>query len=479
MSGTSGNDSLSGTTSNEFIDGGDGNDTVKGGGGDDTLRGGAGDDSVTSGAGNDDMQLGDGNDVGKSGGGDDTVWGGDGNDTLYSEKGTDTVDAGDGNDNVFAGADNDQVFGQAGNDTVRGEAGDDTLDGADGNDSLDGGSGDDVITGGADDDTISGGSGSDTLYGDDGDDSIDGGDDTDSIYGGSGHDTIVGGRGDDTIFGDDGDDVISGGAGNDQLYGNSGADTFSLESGGGQDIVKDFQASEGDTVDVSYSGINSFDDLSPFIGDNGNSGTLISLPDGTSIELEWVDHTSLTASQFTFSAGPVCVLHGTRISTADGEAPVQDLRPGMLIQTLDAGLQPILRVAHTKYTFGRASNRGKPIRFRAGALGGDAPRGELIVSPQHRIGMPQSEPAILVPAAHLKALSGASVRVSCKSARYYHVILSSHQLIRANGAWAESLLLTDHTARILNLPPDLRARRYAAVRPIKTRHSQVQGVQST
>ena len=67
-----------------------------------------------------------------------------------------------------------------------------------------------------------------------------------------GNDILNGGAGNDTIFGQEGDDVITGGLGADTLWGGSGGDTFvfhSLAEAG--DIIKDFNAAEGDRLDLS------------------------------------------------------------------------------------------------------------------------------------------------------------------------------------------------------------------------------------
>ena len=67
-----------------------------------------------------------------------------------------------------------------------------------------------------------------------------------------GDDVIYGGAGDDLIFGQEGDDVIYGGLGDDVLFGGSGADTFVfMDSNEGIDTIKDFNAAEGDVLDIS------------------------------------------------------------------------------------------------------------------------------------------------------------------------------------------------------------------------------------
>ncbi len=67
-----------------------------------------------------------------------------------------------------------------------------------------------------------------------------------------GHDILNGGAGDDIIFGQEGNDTISGGTGNDTLNGGSGSDLFILETNlGGLTTIQDFDASEGDVLDIS------------------------------------------------------------------------------------------------------------------------------------------------------------------------------------------------------------------------------------
>lgn len=67
-----------------------------------------------------------------------------------------------------------------------------------------------------------------------------------------GNDILNGGNGNDTIFGQEGNDLITGGNGSDILYGGSGEDTFNFdlisEIG---DVIKDFNAVEGDVIDIS------------------------------------------------------------------------------------------------------------------------------------------------------------------------------------------------------------------------------------
>jgi Ca2+-binding RTX toxin-like protein len=70
----------------------------------------------------------------------------------------------------------------------------------------------------------------------------------DTIRGGKADDILSGGAGSDRIFGSAGDDHILGQRGNDKLTGGAGRDHFYLETGGGKDVVTDFQAT-GDAHD--------------------------------------------------------------------------------------------------------------------------------------------------------------------------------------------------------------------------------------
>jgi Ca2+-binding RTX toxin-like protein len=74
-------------------------------------------------------------------------------------------------------------------------------------------------------DTVTGSTISELIFGNDGQDSISGGEGNDSLFGGKGNDQLFGGAGDDFL---------------DTLTGGLGSDTFALSTGGGLDIITDF-----------------------------------------------------------------------------------------------------------------------------------------------------------------------------------------------------------------------------------------------
>ena len=95
------------------------------------------------------------------------------------------------------------------------------------------------------------------------------------------------GAGPQSITGTDGDDVIAGGGDSDWLYGGEGADTFLYESiNEGVDTIADFDASEGDVVDVSgllqgYNALQDSIDSFVFTTESGGNTTISVDPAGS------------------------------------------------------------------------------------------------------------------------------------------------------------------------------------------------------
>ena len=91
----------------------------------------------------------------------------------------------------------------------------------------------------------------DTSGAKDGNDTLLGGSGDDILFGQGGNDFLDGGKGNDILLGGTGNDTLIGGQGNDILIGGSGADTFVWKAGDiGNDVIKDFKASEGDRIDL-------------------------------------------------------------------------------------------------------------------------------------------------------------------------------------------------------------------------------------
>ncbi|MBI1406606.1 MAG: hypothetical protein GC145_10825 [Caulobacter sp.] len=264
---------LTGTAAGDTVSGGAGNDTLSGLGGMDFLSGLGGDDALDGGDGNDYLYGGDGTD---------SLIGGLGGDSLFGDAGDDVLDGGDGGDKLHGGVGADQLAGGLGNDVMDGGDDADTLTGGGGNDYLDGGLGADILTGGAGNDVYivdnagdqtieAAGEGSDIVRASiswtladnietlqlQGAGDIDGTGNglANNLQGNSGANRLDGGAGVDSINGNDGDDFIIGGLGNDLLRGGAGADTFVVAHAFGPtletDVIYDFDAAEGDILDLS------------------------------------------------------------------------------------------------------------------------------------------------------------------------------------------------------------------------------------
>jgi hypothetical protein len=388
------------------------------------------------------------------------------------------------------------LVGGLGDDTLAGGADNDVLQGDEGNDVLDGGTGDDSLTGGSGTDSLSGGGGSDTLYGGSEADTLDGGDGNDRLFGGLDNDLLTGGIGNDMLSGDAGDDqlyggagndMLSGGAGNDLLDGGAGDDNIQLDGGadtvaGGDDrdtITLGAGAGIGAVVDGGNGG-DDFDtldlsawgkDLTNIIYDSAN-------PENGTVQFLDTDGNVIGTMTFTDIEKVIpCFTPGSLIVTERGEVPVEQLEEGDLVLTRDNGYQPVRWIGRRDLSGAelQAHPNFAPVRIARGALGGELPLRDMMVSPQHRIlftghraEMLFGEHEVLVAATHLTGLSGVT-RAMPQQVSYIHLMFDRHEIVRADGAWSESFQPGDMTLagmddaqrnELLALFPELAAGQY-------------------
>lgn len=135
----------------------------------------------------------------------------------------------------------------------------------------------------------------------------------------------------------------------------------------------------------------------------------------------------------------VCFAAGTLIDTPDGARPVETLRPGDLVSTLDHGA---MGLAWCGRQVSRGDGPAAPVRIAGGVLGNDRP---LVLSQQHRVLVRTDhwhdfEPGteVLVPAKALVGVPGITW-LHCDLIVYHHFLFEGHQVIRANGALVESM----------------------------------------
>ena len=266
--GHSGDNSLTGNSGNNILLGYGGRDYIFGNAGNDTIDGGSGIDYMAGGTGNDTYYVDDTQDtvVELANGGTDLVYS---SVTFHATNvetviltGTASVDV-RGDDLV------NTLTGNSGDNLVEGRGGNDHLNGMDGNDTLDGGAGTDVMAGGTGDDIYyidtladvvleNAGEGSDQIYASitytltqanvenlrlAGGTNING-------TGNSLDNTLHGNGGNNTLSGLGGNDLVDGKEGNDILIGGTGADTFKFFQGSGVDVVSDFSAVQGDSINI-------------------------------------------------------------------------------------------------------------------------------------------------------------------------------------------------------------------------------------
>lgn len=142
----------------------------------------------------------------------------------------------------------------------------------------------------------------------------------------------------------------------------------------------------------------------------------------------------------------VCFAENTLIDTPEGLRPVETLRVGDRVNTLENGPKPIMWMGSRTLSREELADHAhlRPICIRAGALGPTQPSSDLTVSPQHRVFISNSTvqflfglDEVLVPAKGL--LDGHSVVESnCDSVTYYHIMFDQHEILFSNGAWSES-----------------------------------------
>ncbi|KIN65225.1 Type I secretion target repeat protein [Sulfitobacter noctilucicola] len=333
---------------------------------------------------------------------------------------------------------------EAGDDTITGGSGQDQIFGQGGNDSLEGEGGDDIIEGGEGDDTLLGGDGQDDLDG------------------GAGADLLNGGAGDDTIRGGDGEDTIVSGTGMDWVRGGNDSDLFTFDGAGSHQILGGEDADGADIDRIDLTGI-----------DRNTYRLIRGEPEEGRIEFLDTNGNVIGRTNYAeIEEVIICFTPGTMIATKRGEKPVQQLKVGDKVFTRDNGPQELRWIGRRNLKRQDLTRMPhySPILIRAGALGNDNPVRDMMVSPNHRMlitseiaEMMFGESEVLVAAKHLVSLDGVDTAAVSKVS-YIHMMFDQHEVILADGTWAESFLpgtqamagiQKDQRQEILDLFPEL------------------------
>ncbi|OYV53767.1 MAG: hypothetical protein B7Z78_01350 [Rhodospirillales bacterium 20-60-12] len=154
-----------------------------------------------------------------------------------------------------------------------------------------------------------------------------------------------------------------------------------------------------------------------------------------------------------------CFLRGTRISTARGEIPVEELAVGDLVPTIGGIMRPIIWVGQRRVDITRHTRPAtvRPIRIKKGALAEGIPRRDLLLSPDHGLLLEN----VLAQAKDIVDGDVIAPDMNARSAHYFHVELAEHDALFAEGAAVESYLDTGqrgvfaHETAPVILHPDL------------------------
>lgn len=142
----------------------------------------------------------------------------------------------------------------------------------------------------------------------------------------------------------------------------------------------------------------------------------------------------------------LCFVRGSRILTAFGDLPVEALRVGDLVHTVDNGLQPITWIGERPLTPARvhADPGMAPVRIQRDSFGPGWPANDIWVSPHHRILLETPVAAALDPGGALVPacglVDGQRIRIDpeIKETSYFHVMFEEHQILYVEGLPAES-----------------------------------------
>lgn len=285
----------------------------------------------------------------------------------------------------------------------------------------------------------------------------------------------MGNQNDTLILDNSGGRDVSMGAGNDftqldlskspevseeELSQKVGQDPMHIDGGTGSDtldLVGDWTvtlASGNFTLDTDYNGVG--DSVTNVLRAD-QYGQVLNMPTLLSGTVQWGAPITLgsgdtVVAQATFSnfetITAVCFAAGTLIDTPDGAVPVETLVAGRAVSTRN-GTRTIRWIGKRRLDLIdlMANPKLLPVVIRSGAFGNGQPYRDLRVSPQHRLAVRSKiserifgAEEVLVPARLLVLQDGIDCQIdgAVREVQYYHFMLDTHEMVLANGIWAET-----------------------------------------
>ncbi len=141
---------------------------------------------------------------------------------------------------------------------------------------------------------------------------------------------------------------------------------------------------------------------------------------------------------------PPCFTRGTPIETPRGPRPVEDLRVGDMVLTLDDGPQPIRWIGSRRIELMAGDEALRPVVLRKGAIGPGIPARDLVVSPMHRMLLGGAsaqllfgQDEVLCPVRHL--VNGQTILSQpVPEVEYFHLLFDRHQIVFSRNCASES-----------------------------------------
>ncbi|MBU2888223.1 Hint domain-containing protein [Celeribacter halophilus] len=210
-----------------------------------------------------------------------------------------------------------------------------------------------------------------------------------------------------------------------------------------------------DTVISFYSA----DNISAFTASEGaaEGATSESILEHTDVvdgeSYHWDIFGNLTYETISSNDSALCLAGDTRVHTESGALQAQDLNVGDMVWTADHGFQPIQWLGKTVLSaeYLKTNPKQQPITLTKDSLAPGVPQSDLTVSRQHRvlISSPVAQRMtgkfeVLVPAVKLLDVVGIELSVPSDGVTLVHILFERHELIAAEGALVESLMVTDH-----------------------------------